>query len=78
MRENFNFDFRTPLQKQRDERRKTILALYADLRAKAPKECSNSRIMFEIAKRVDCTPQNVRVILLNAGAITKRRTAAHK
>ena len=34
MGENFNYDFRTPLQKQQDERKKNIIAMFADFRAK--------------------------------------------
>lgn len=76
MSENFiNYDFRTPLQRQRDERKKNIIAMFSDMREKAPKECSNNRLMFEVAKRVDCTQQNVRVCLINAGIIVPKRRA---
>ena len=44
MGENFNYDFRTPLQKQQDERKKNIIAMFADFRAKAPAETSDSSI----------------------------------
>lgn len=30
MEENFNYDFRIPLQRQQDERRKSILSMCAD------------------------------------------------
>ena len=36
MEENFNYDFRIPLQRQQDERRKSILSMCADYRAKVP------------------------------------------
>lgn len=79
MSENFiNYDFRTPLQRQRDERKKNIIAMFSDMRENAPKECSNSRIMFEVAKRVDCTQQNVRACLINAGVIVPRNRTARK
>lgn len=80
MGENFNYDFRTPLQKQQDERKKNIIAMFADFRAKAPAETSDSRIMLAVSQRVGCTQQNVRVILIKAGVITpkKRRVAVRK
>lgn len=79
MGENFNYDFRTPLQKQQDERRKNIIAMFADFRAKAPKETSDNRIMMAVSVRVGCTQQNVRACLIKAGVIVpKRRAAAHK
>lgn len=75
MEENFNYDFRTPLQKQQDERRRNIIAMFSDCRAKAGSGVSNSRIMTVIAQHVGCTPQNVRVILVKEGLIrTKKRT----
>nr|DAL38122.1 MAG TPA_asm: hypothetical protein [Caudoviricetes sp.] len=37
MGENFNYDFRTPLQKQQDERKKNIIAMFADFRANGRK-----------------------------------------
>ena len=67
MGENFNYDFRTPLQKQQDERKKNIIAMFADFRAKAPAETSDSRIMLAVSQHVGCTQQNVRVILIKAG-----------
>ena len=77
MGENFNYDFRTPLQKQQDERKKNIIAMFADFRAKAPSETSDSRIMLAVSQHVGCTQQNVRVILIKAGLITpKKRRAA--
>ena len=77
MGEYFNYDFRTPLQKQQDERKKNIIAMFADFRAKAPAETSDSRIMLAVSQRVGCTQQNVRVILIKAGVITpKKRRAA--
>ena len=81
MGENFNYDFRTPLQKQQDERKKkNIIAMFADFRAKAPAETSDSRIMLAVSQQVGCTQQNVRVILIKAGLITpkKRRAAVRK
>ena len=80
MGENLNYDFRTPLQKQQDERKKNIIAMFADFRAKAPAETSDSRIMLAVSQRVGCTQQNVRVILIKAGLITpkKRRAAVRK
>ena len=75
MGENFNYDFRTPLQKQQDERRRNVIAMYSDYRAKAGGNVSNNRIMTVIAQHVGCTPQNVRVILVKEGLIrTKKRT----
>lgn len=80
MGENFNYDFRTPLQKQQDERKKNIIAMFADFRAKAPSGTSDSRIMLAISQHVGCTQQNVRVCLIKAGVITpkKRRASVRK
>ena len=78
MGENFNYDFRTPLQKQQDERRKNILAMFEDFRKKATSDVSDSRIMAVIAQHVGCTPQNIRAILVKAGVIvSKRKKVAH-
>lgn len=78
MGENFNYDFRTPLQKQQDERRKNILAMFEDFRKKAASDVSDSRIMAVIAQHVGCTPQNIRAILVKAGVIvSKRKKVAH-
>lgn len=76
MGENFNYDFRTPLQKQQDERRKNIIAMFADFRAKAPKETSDNRIMMAVSVRVGCTQQNVRACLIKAGVIVPKRRAS--
>ena len=73
MRENFNYDFRTPLQKQQDERKRNIIAMYADCRAKAGAGVSDNRIMTVIAQQVGCTPQNVRAILVKAGRLRPKR-----
>lgn len=79
MGENFSYDFRTPLQKQQDERKKNIIAMFADFRAKAPAGTSDSRIMLAVSQNVGCTQQNVRCILIKAGVIKpKRRTAVRK
>jgi len=79
MGENFNYDFRTPLQKQQDERKKRMISMFADFRAKAPADTSDNRIMMAIAMQVGCTPQNVRACLVKAKVITpKRRAVAHK
>lgn len=78
MGENFNYDFRTPLQKQQDERKNNILAMFSDCRSKAAKEVSNNRIMTVIAQRVGCTPQNVRAILVKEGVIKTKRVCAKK
>lgn len=76
MGENFNYDFRTPLQKQQDERKKNIISMYADFRAKAPAETSDSRIMLAVSQHVGCTQQNVRVTLIKAGVITPKKRRA--
>lgn len=76
MGENLNYDFRTPLQKQRDERKKNIVAMYADFRAKATAGTSDYRIMTAIASHIGCTPANVRVVLLKAGVYSSKRKAA--
>lgn len=73
MGENFNYDFRTPLQKQQDERRKNIVAMFSDFRAKATAKTSDYRIMTVIAQRLGCTPQGVRAALIKANAITPSR-----
>lgn len=77
MGENFNYDFRTPLQKERAERQKNIIAMFTDFRAKAPSDTSDSRIMLAVSQQVGCTQQNVRVILMNAGVITPKRKRAN-
>lgn len=69
MGENFNYDFRTPLQKQQDERKRNIVAMYADFRAKAGTDVSNNRIMTVIAQKVGCTTQNVRAVLVKVGKL---------
>lgn len=76
MGENFNYDFRTPLQKQQDERRKNIIAMFADCRAKAVEGTSDSRIMLAISQHIGCTPQNVRACLVKAGVIVPKRRRA--
>lgn len=78
MGENFNYDFRTPLQKQQDERRKNIIAMYEDCRAKAAANVSNNRIMLVISQHVGCTPQNVRAVLVKAGVIKVKRATVRK
>lgn len=76
MGENFNYDFRTPLQKQQDERRKNIISMFADFRAKAPAETSDNRIMMAVSMQVGCTQQNVRACLVKAGIIVPKRRKA--
>lgn len=76
MGEKFNYDFRTPLQRQQDERRKNIIAMFADYRAKAPKETSDNRIMMVVAQNVGCTQQNVRACLIKAHVIVPRKRRA--
>lgn len=76
MGENFNYDFRTPLQKQQDERKKNIIAMYADFRAKAPATTTNSRIMMAVSQQIGCTQQNVRMCLIKAGVITPKKRAS--
>lgn len=76
MVENFNYDFRTPLQRQQDERRRNIIAMYADYRAKAPEGTSDNRVMMAIAQMVGCTQQNVRACLVKAQVIVPRKRRA--
>lgn len=76
MAENFNYDFRTPLQKQQDERRRNIIAMFADFRAKATADTSDNRIMLAISQHVGCTPQNVRACLIKANVIRPKRRRA--
>lgn len=73
MEEKFNYDFRTPLQKQQDERKKSVISMFADFRSKADESVSNSRIMAVIASRVGCTSQNVRVILVKEGLLKVKK-----
>lgn len=73
MAENSNYDFRTPLQKQQEQRKKNIIAMFKDCRAKAGSEVSNNRIITVIAQRVGCTAQNVRVYLLKEGLIVAKK-----
>lgn len=78
MGENFDYDFRTPLQKQNDERRKRIASMFVDYRKKADANVSNNRIMTVIAKELDCTTQNIRNILMKEGLIIKRKQHRNK
>lgn len=73
MDEKNNYDFRTPLQKRQEERRRSIIAMFADFRAKATAETSDYRIMTVVAQQVGCTPQNVRATLLRANIIKPKR-----
>lgn len=74
MTENSTYDFRTPFQKQQDERRQNIISMFVEFRTKANARTSDYRIMSVIAQQIGCTPQNVRATLLNANVITPRRT----
>lgn len=69
MDEKINYDFRTPLQKQQEERRRCIIAMFADFRAKTTAATSDYRIMVVVAQKVGCTPQNVRATLIRANVI---------
>lgn len=73
MGENSNYDFRTPLQKQQDERRQSIIAMFVDFRSKADSRTSDYRVMSVVAQKIGCTPQNVRAALIRENVITPKK-----
>ena len=60
-------DFRSPLRIKQERRRKEIVSTFLDYKESASDGSSDSRIMDAVAKKVGCTPQNVRAILLKQG-----------
>lgn len=76
MGENFNYDFRTPQQKKLEEKRKSIVTMFTNYRAKATADTSDYRIMQVIASQIGCTTPNVRTILIKAQVIKPKRKAA--
>ena len=72
---NGKIDFRSPARLEAEKRRKTIKALFLDLKSKAVTGSPDTRIMEEVARRVGCTPQNVRVQLIKTGVYTPKKRA---
>lgn len=64
---NEKIDFRSPAKLRAEKRRKEIVALYLDLKARAVAGSPEYRIMDAVAQRFGCTQQNVRVHLIRAG-----------
>lgn len=68
-------DLRTPAEKQQEERRKSIVSLFLDMKARAITGTSDSRIMGAVSQKVGCTQQNVRYILVKEGVLKPRKRA---
>ena len=60
-------DFRSPLRIEQERRRNEIVSTFLDYKEAASDGSSDSRIMDAVAKKVGCTTQNVRAILLKQG-----------
>ena len=60
-------DFRSPLKIEQEKRKKEIVSTFLDYKEAALEGSSDCRIMDAVAKKVGCTMQNVRVILLKQG-----------
>ena len=70
---NEKIDFRNPRMKEAEKKRKEIVALYLDYKAKAVAGSPEYRIMEAVARKMGCTQQNVRVHLIREGVYTPRR-----
>lgn len=68
-------DLRTPLEKQQEERRKNIVKMFLDMKARAIVGTSDSRLMQAVSMKVGCTQQNVRYILIREGVLQPRKRA---
>lgn len=75
MEEKTIYDFRTPLQKQQDERRRSIISMFLDYRGKAGTDTSDYRVMSAVAQKIGCTPQNVRAALIRENVIRPKKRA---
>ena len=64
---NEKIDFRSPAKLRAEKRRKEIVALYLDLKARAVAGSAEYRIMDAVAQRFGCTQQNVRAGVYKVG-----------
>lgn len=77
--ENFaKIDFRTPVQRKREEARAEVCKTYQKVMSSAPKGTSRNRVITVTAYQLGMTAQGVKNILIRYGLYEKRTTGRPK
>ncbi len=66
-------DLRTPLQKARDEKHRSICDAYTELHTQNP-ECSHNRLCEVLGALFEMTPQGIKRVIINNGLYTPQKT----